>query len=65
MDRIYVTTKRGRRALRDGSISGEEAGIVQYIKDNKSASMAQLETIGERWIVKNLQRKKLIKELME
>ena len=65
MDKIYIATKRGKRVLRDGSISGEAATVLQFIKDNKSASSSQLETVGERWIVKNLQRKGLVKELGE
>ena len=66
MDRIYVTTKKGRRVLRDDSLGGDELRILQYIRDNKSASSSQLEVVGgEGWMVRSLQRRKLIKELTE
>jgi len=66
MDRIYKITKLGKKVLRDSSLSEDELSVLQYLKDNKSASGSQLEVAGgERWMVKSLQRRKLIKELTE
>ena len=66
MDRIYRITKLGKKVLRDSSLSGDELSILQYLRDNKSASSSQLEIAGgERWMIKSLQRRKLVKELTE
>lgn len=65
MDKVYKITKSGKRVLRDSSLSVEELSVLQYLADNKSASTSQLELVGERWIVKSLHRRKLIKELTE
>ena len=65
MDKVYVTTKAGRRVLRDGSASDEELKVLQYIKDNRSASESQIEVVGSRWLVRHLQKRKLVRELTE
>lgn len=66
MDRIYKITKLGKRVVRDSSLAEDELRILQYLKDNKSASSSQLEVAGgERWMLRSLQRRKLVKELTE
>jgi len=66
VDRIYKITKLGKRVLRDSALSQGELGILQYLKDNKTASSSQLEVAGgERWLIRSLQRRKLVKELTE
>lgn len=65
MDRVYKITKLGKRVIRDSSLSEDELRILQYLKDNKSASGSQLEVVGERWMLRSLQRRKLVKELTE
>lgn len=64
MSKIYEITKAGKRVLKDSSLSEDGLRILQYLKDNKSASSDQLEVAGgERWLVRSLKRKHLIKEL--
>lgn len=65
MDKVYVTTKAGRRILRDGSATGDELKVLQFIKDNRSASESQVEVVGSRWMVRHLQKRGLVKELTE
>jgi len=66
MDRVYTVTKKGRRVLRDSSLSEDELRVLQALKDNKSASGSQLEVEGGgRWMLRSLQRRKLVKELTE
>ncbi len=64
MSKIYTLTKLGKRAYKDCSVSREELGILEYLKENKSASEDQLEVVGgERWILRGLEKRGLIKEL--
>jgi len=65
MDKVYVTTKAGRRVLRDGSANEDELKVLQYIKDNRSASESQIETVGSRWLVRHLEKRKLVKAITE
>jgi len=66
MSKIYEITKSGKRVLRDSSLSEDELRILQYVKDNKTASSDQLEVVGgEGWLVRSLKRRHLIKELVE
>ena len=66
MDKIYKITKLGKKVIRDSSLAEDELRILQYLKDNKSASGSQLEVAGgERWMLRSLQRRKLVKEITE
>ena len=64
MSKIYALTKAGRKVCRDQSLDGDEMKIIEYLKDNKSASDDQLEIIGgSRWLLRSMEGNHLIKEL--
>lgn len=66
MNKIYSLTKLGKRVYRESSLDGDEMRIVEYLKDNKSASDDQLEVVGgSSWLLRSLKRRKIIKELTE
>ncbi|KKN45378.1 hypothetical protein LCGC14_0683640 [marine sediment metagenome] len=37
--------------------------VLNYLRDNKTATDDQLDVVGERWVVKRLKKRGLIKEL--
>ena len=66
MSRIFALTKLGKRAYKDSSIDGDELRVLEYLKENHSASDDQLSVIGgERYILRQLKRRGLITELTQ
>ena len=61
--RVYGLTKVGRRITRDLNGSSDEIRILNYLRDNKTATDDQLDVVGERWVVNSLKGRGLIKEL--
>jgi len=63
--RVYALTKLGKQvtASRDGA--GDEMRILQYLRENKTATSDELDTVGERWIVRRLKNRGLVKELTQ
>jgi len=62
--RVYSLTKLGERVIstRDGS-SDDEMKILQYIWENKTATDTELDVVGERWMIRRLKERGLVKEL--
>lgn len=64
MSRIYSLTKVGKRSYRDSAVSGSELRVLEYLQENKTASDDQLEIVGgERWVLRSMKSRGLIKEL--
>ena len=65
MDRIYETTKQGRKAYHRVALSSDELKVMEYLIGSKSASESQLEVVGELWLIRSMKRRGLIKESSE
>ncbi len=64
MSRIYALTKVGKRTYREDSVNGDELRILSYLQENRSASDDQLEIVGgERWLLRGMKKRGLIREL--
>lgn len=61
--RVYALTKLGKRVTSSRNDSSDELRMLQYIRENKTATDAELETVGELWIVRSLKNHGLVKEL--
>lgn len=61
--RVYGLTDLGRKVTRSMDGSGDEMRVLNYLRDNKTATDDQLDVVGERWVVRGLKRRGLIKEL--
>ena len=64
MSRIYALTKLGKRAYKESSVDGDELKVLEYLKENHSASDDQLSIVGgERYILRGMKNRGLITEL--
>lgn len=64
MSKIFALTRLGKRAYRESSVEGDELRVLEYLKENHSASDDQLEIVGgEGWVLRGLKKHGLIKEL--
>lgn len=63
MPDIYCLTEVGKRASRLGLGDSDELKILDYLKNYKTATGDQLDSVGERWMVKKLKDDGLVKEL--
>lgn len=63
--RIYTLTKLGKEVTRDPLRQGDdEMRVLQYLRENKTASDSELEVAGgEGWVVRRLKNQGLVKEL--
>jgi hypothetical protein len=62
--RVYALTGLGKKVTRDANgTNSEEMRVLNYLRDNKTATDDQLDVVGGRWIVRRLVGNKLIKEL--
>jgi len=64
--RIYALTDLGKKVTRnfDGANS-DEMRILNYLRDYKTATDDELDKVGERWVVRRLKSRGLIKELTQ
>ena len=60
--KIFSLTDLGKKVVRNGSADAEDMKILEYLWNNKTATDDELETVGERWRVRQLVPK-FIKEL--
>ncbi len=64
--RIYSLTELGKKVTRSMDDSNsDEMRILNYLRDNKTATDDQLSIVGERWLVRRLKSRGLIKELTQ
>ncbi len=61
--RVYALTDLGKRITRTMEGNTEEMRVLNYLRDNKTATDDQLDVVAERWVVRSLKRRGLIKEL--
>ena len=60
---LYSLTKKGRKMYRNPILDPDEMKIINFLKENKSATKDQLEVItDEGWLVRSLDRRGFIKE---
>lgn len=61
--RVFALTELGRKiaSTRDGT--SDELRVLQHIKENRTATDDELDVVSERYIVRGLKEKGLIKEL--
>jgi len=62
MERIYESSKKGRRAYKRAALNSSELRVMEYLIGSKAASEGQLETVGESWLISSMKRRGLIKE---
>lgn len=61
---IFSLTKLGRDATRNSSNGSDELRVLNFLRDNKTATDSELEVAGgERWLLRRLKSQGLIKEL--
>ena len=63
--RVYALTELGKKVTRNMDGGSDEMRILNYLRDNKTATDDQLDTVGERWLVRGLKKRVLIKELTQ
>ena len=61
--KIYEITGIGKRALKSGTLSGDQQKALQHIKDTHAASDESIDVVADRWVVRQLEKAGLIKEL--
>jgi len=61
--RVYALTKLGKKITATHTGSTDELKILQYLRENKTATDDELDTVGERWVVRSLKSRGLLKEL--
>lgn len=61
--RVYALTKLGKKVTSTRDSSDGELKILQYIRENKTATDSELDIIGDRWQIRSLKEHGLIKEL--
>ena len=61
--RVYALTELGKKVTRNMDGGTDEMRVLNYLRDNKTATDDQLDVVGERWVVKRLKKRGLIKEL--
>lgn len=61
--RVYALTELGKKVTHSVDADSDEMRVLNYLRDNKTATDDQLDVVGERWIVRRLKRRGLIKEL--
>ncbi len=59
--KVYKLTDAGREIARRVDASSDEMQVLNYLLEVKRATDDQLEVVGERWVVRGLERQKLIK----
>jgi len=66
MEKVWVTTKKGRIAYRKASLSSDEMKVMEFLMSNKSATTSQIEVGGnEMWVVRSMERRNLVKRVEE
>jgi len=65
--RVYKLTSDGRDIVNRVSSNDEEMRVLRYIanSDGKRATDEELDRVAERWVVRVLKRRKLIREVGE
>ena len=62
--RLYCRTELGKRLVSDRTGSSEELRVLDYLSENRTGTEDQLEVAGaDRFVLKDLERRGLIKEL--
>ena len=61
--RVYGLTDIGRKVTKTTEGSSDEMRVLNYLRDNKTATEDQLDIVAERWVVRSLKRRGLVKEL--
>lgn len=62
--RVYSLTKLGRKVTVDRTGGSEEMKVLQFLRENKTATSDELEVVGgERYVLRRLKSRGLITEL--
>jgi hypothetical protein len=61
--RVFCLTDLGKRIASTKEGSTDEMRVLQYLKDNKTGTDAELEVVAERYVIRKLLSRGLIKEL--
>jgi len=63
--RIFTLSKLGRRVTKDYTGEGDsEMKILNFLRENHTATEDELEVVGgERWMLRRLEERGLIREL--
>ena len=64
--RVYALTELGKRIASKGEGSDEEVRVLQFLKSNKASTDDEVEVSGgERYILRHLVERGLVKELTQ
>jgi hypothetical protein len=62
--RVYALTKLGRKVASTHDGSSEELKVLQFLRDNKTATDDEIEiNCGGRWTLRRLRERGLVVEL--
>ena len=56
-------TALGKKVTASRSDNSDEMKVLQFLRENKTATDDELSVIGERWVVRRLRDRGLVKEL--
>ena len=66
MDKIWESTKAGRKAYKRSALSSDEMRVIEYLMSSKAANTSQLEVSGgEGWLLRSMKRRGLVRECGE
>jgi hypothetical protein len=63
--RVFALTDLGKKVTSRDTEGGEEMRVLHYIRENETVTDDELELVGGRWMVRNLKKRGLIKELTQ
>lgn len=61
--RVYGLTELGKKVIRNKWEDTEDFRILDYVRNNRSATESELDVIGSRYAIRNLKERGLIREL--
>jgi len=56
-------TALGKKVTASRSDNSDEMKVLQFLRENKTSTSDELDTVGELWMVRRLRDRGLIKEL--
>lgn len=63
--RVYGLTDIGKKVTKTMEGDSDEMRVLNYLRDNKTATDDQLSVVADRWVVRSLKRRGLLKELTQ
>ena len=62
--KVFALTDLGKKIVKNRESSSDgEMKVLQFIRENRTATDSELEVVGGNYLVRGLKRKGLVKEL--